>query len=186
MIRLRETSSLATNKPESDLYTGRGKLQTLMIVLVAGVLGNGSLAHSADMRVEQTTICAIVNHPSQFIGKTVEIRAQIWADHRYRDFFLMNESSSELNKVCRFLQASFTQKSGLSGQTAFGTFRGRIVKKLSRQASTLLGPEPKGLGIIFLVDQAFDIHLRRDYLSGPIPILQLYDRETATFVRPED
>jgi hypothetical protein len=162
------------------------KLQPLMIALVTGVLSNGPLAHSSDTKVEQTTVCNIANHPPDFIGKTIEIRAQIWADHRYRDFFWMNESSAPLAKVCRFLQASFTQESDLSGQTAFGTFRGKIVKKLSHQTSTLWGSEPKGLGIIFLVDQASDIHLRRDYLSGPIPQLQLYDRETATFVRPED
>jgi hypothetical protein len=162
------------------------KLQTLIIVLLAAVLGDGTPAHSAVMSVEQATICNIVNHPSDFIGKTVEIRAQIWADYRYRDFFWMNESSSQLNKVCRFLQASFTQESGLGGQTAFGTFRGRIVKKQSRQASTALGSEPKGLEIIFLVDQASDIRLRHDYLSGPVPRLQLYDTKTATFIRPED
>jgi hypothetical protein len=171
---------------QSRIYTGRVKLQLLMIALVTGVLSNGPVAHSADTKVEQTTVCNIVNHPSDFIGKTIEIRAQIWADHRYREFFWMNESSAPVAKVCRFLQASFTHESDLSGQTAFGTFRGRIVKKLSRQTSTLLGPEPKGLGIILLVDQASDIHLRRDYLSGPIPILQLYDQQTAAFVRPED
>jgi hypothetical protein len=38
---------------------------------------------------------------------------------------------------------------------------------------TLLGSGPKGLGIIFLVDRASDIHSRRDYLSGPIPRFQL-------------
>jgi hypothetical protein len=162
------------------------KFETLVIVLVAGVPSNGTIAHSADMKVEQTTVCDIVNHPSDFIGKTVEIRAQIWADYRYRDSFWMNESSTRLTKVCRFLQASFTQKSGLTDQTAFGTFRGKIVKKLPRQTSTLWGTEPKGLGIIFLVNQESDIHLRRGYLSGPIPPLQLYDRERATFVRPED
>jgi hypothetical protein len=162
------------------------KLQTLLIVLVTGILGHGTLAYSADMKVEKTTVCNIVNHPSHFIGKTVEIGAQIWADYRYGDFFWMNESSIQLDKVCRFLQASFAQGSDLSGQTAFGTFRGRIVKKLSRQTSTVLGSEPKELEIIFLVDQASDIHLRRDYLSGPIRTLQLYDRETAAFVRPKD
>lgn len=157
-----------------------------MFVLMTGLLGSGTLAHSADMKVEKTTVCNIVNHPSQFIGKTVEIRAQIWADYRYGNFFWMNESSIQLDKVCQFLQASFAQGSGLSGQTAFGTFRGRIVKKLPRQPSTLVSSEPKGLAIVFLVDQASNIHLRRDYLSGPIPMLQLYDRQTAAFVRPED
>ena len=149
-------------------------------------MGNGSVALSADMKVVQTTLCNIANHPAEFIGKTVEIRAQIWPDSRSRDFFWMNESSSQFNTVCRFLQATFTQKTDIYGQTAFGTFRGRIVKKQSRQASTVFGSEPKGLRIILLVDEASDIHLRRDYLNGPIPKLQLYDKKTATFVRPED
>ena len=39
--------------------------------------------------------------------------------------------------------------------------------------------------MIFLVDQQSDIYLRRDYLNGPIPMLQLYDQQTASFVRPE-
>jgi hypothetical protein len=39
---------------------------------------------------------------------------------------------------------------------------------------------------ISLVDRASDIHLKRDYLSGPIQTLQLYDWETAAFVRPKD
>jgi hypothetical protein len=161
------------------------KLQTLMIVIVTGVLGNGPLAHSADVKAEQTTVCNIVKHPSRFIGKTVEIRAQVWADYRYRNFFWMNESS-QLNRVCRFLEASFAPESDFEGQTAFGTFRGRIVKKLSRQTSTLLVPGQRGLGIIFLVNQSSDIHLRREYLSGPVPMLQLYDIETSAFVRPEN
>ena len=183
------TDGILKSSPQSTqnrTYTERVKLQMLTIVLLAGVLGDAAPVRSAAISVEQTTICNIVNHPTDFIGKTVEIRAQIWADYRYGDFFWMNESSSQFNKVCRFLQASLTRESGLGGQTAFGTFRGRIVKKQSRQASTVLGSKPKGLEIIFLVDQASDIHSRRDYLSGPVPRLQLYDAKTATFISPED
>jgi hypothetical protein len=157
-----------------------------MTVLLAGLMGNGTAAHSAGMKVERTTLCNIVSHPSDFIGKTVEIRAQIWADYRYPDFFWMNESASQFSTVCQFLQASFIQATDLSGQTAFGTFRGRIVKKQSRQAYTVFRSEPKGLRIILLVDKASDIYLRRDYSNGAIPRLQLYDTKTATFVRPVD
>jgi hypothetical protein len=184
----RRTPAKGKSRPqysESRTYTWRVKLQAPMIMLVAGVLSSG-LAHSADVKVQQTTVCDIVNHPSDFIGKTVEIRAQIWADYRNRDFFWMNESSSQFSKVCRFLPASFSQRSDLGGQTAFGTFRGRIVKKLAHRTSTPFGFEPKGLGIIFVVDQASDIHSRRVYLSGPVPNLQLYDRETGMFIRPMD
>ena len=149
-------------------------------------MGNGSVARSAEMKVVQTTLCNIENHPAEFIGKTVEIRAQLWPDSRSRDFFWMNESSGQFDTVCRFLQATFTEKTDLSGQTAFGTFRGRIVKRQSRQASTIFGSEAKELRIILLVDGASDIHLRRDYLNGPIPKLQLYDMKTAAFVRPEN
>ena len=148
-------------------------------------MSTGSVAHSAQMKVVQTTLCNIANHPADFIGKTVEIRAQVWPDSKSLDFFWMNESSSQFNTVCRFLPATFAQKTDLSGQTAFGTFRGKIVKKQSRQASTVFGSEP-GLRILLLVDEASDIHLRRDYLNGPIPKLQVYDKMTATFVRPED
>jgi hypothetical protein len=98
----------------------------------------------------------------------------------------MNESSPQFGTVCRFRQASFKVRSDLEDQTAFGTFRGRIVKRLYPQKSTLLAPDPKGLPLIFIVDQQSDVYLRRDYLNGPIPTLQLYDLQTASFVRPED
>ncbi|MGC1424367.1 MAG: hypothetical protein WA815_18575 [Terracidiphilus sp.] len=175
---------MITNQPEPD-YTGRVKLQTLMAVLLAGTISSGTVAHSADVIAEHTTLCNIVNHPSDFIGKTIEIRAHIWPDSNNKVFW-MNESSGQLNTVCPFLEAAFTQKTDLYGQTAFGTFRGRIVRKQSRQVLTSFGPEPKGPRIMLLVDEASDIYLRRDYLNGPIPKLQLYDKKTATFLRPED
>jgi hypothetical protein len=86
--------------------------------------------------------------------------------------------------VCPFLQASFDARSGLGGQQALGTFRSRIVKRLSPQKSSLLAPDPNGLSLVFLVDQLSDIYLKRDYLSGPVPKLQLYDQHTDGFVRP--
>ena len=43
-------------------------------------MGNERVAHSAHMKVMQTTLCNIANRPAEFIGKTVEIRAQIWPD----------------------------------------------------------------------------------------------------------
>ena len=162
------------------------KFRALTLALMIGIAASPAPAQSADMSAEQTTVCDIVNHPSQFIGKTIKVRAQIWPDYRYPNFFWMNESSAQFGTVCRFLQASFTTGSGLEGQTAFGTFRGRIVKKLYHQKSTLLVPDPKGPPLIFLVDQQSDIYMRRDYLNGPVPRLQLFDPQTASFVRPED
>jgi hypothetical protein len=132
----------------------------------------------------KTTVCDIVNHPSQFIDKTVEVRAQIWSDYRYSNLFWMNESSEQFGKVCSFLEASFKADSVLGGQQAFGTFRGRIVKRLSRQKSSLLAADPNGLQVIFLVERQSNIYLRRDYLGGPVPKLQLYDQQKASFVRP--
>jgi hypothetical protein len=161
-------------------------LRAVAVVLVIAIAGTFAPAQSATVSAEQTTVCDIVNHPSDFIGKTVEVRAQIWTDTRDPCFFWMNESSSQFGKVCRFLKASFLVGTDLAGQTAFGTFRGRIVKRLYRQKSTPLDPDPKGPQVIFLVDQQSDVYLRRDYLNGPIPILQLYDPQTASFVRPED
>jgi hypothetical protein len=155
-----------------------------MFVLVVGIMVSPVCAQSVDSGVAKTTVCDIVNHPSQFIDKTVEMRAQIWSDYRYSKFFWMNESSGQFGKACPFLQATFKADSGLGGQQAFGTFRGRIVKRLSRQKSSLVAPDPKGLQVIFLVDRQSDIYLRRDYLSGPVPKLQLYDQQAASFVRP--
>jgi hypothetical protein len=175
------TYCATTATTQIPFYTSRVKLHTWIIVLVTAALTNGTLACSAQARVERTTLCNIVNHPSDFIGKTVEIRAQIWGDDRSR--FWMNESSTQLDRVCRFLQATNVGMS--DGQTAFGTFRGRIIKNIPRVPSSLASPPPKGLGIIFIVDESSDIHLRRNYLSGPVPILQLYDRESGALIRPE-
>ena len=142
-------------------------LRALTLVLAIGTMANLALAESADVSAEQTTVCDIVNHPSRFIGKTVEVRAQIWPDVRNPNFFWMNESSPQFDKVCRFLQASFKIGSDLYGQTAFGTFRGRIVKRLYRQKSTLRSPIQKDRpGVIFLVDQQSDIYLGRDYVNA--------------------
>jgi hypothetical protein len=122
------------------------------------VLGSETLAHSADTKVEQTTVCNIVNFPWQFIGKAVEIRAQIWADDRYRNFFWMNESSIQLNRCA-------------------GSFRHRSHRKVvlaARQRSAPFAEESS---------RSFPV---KHPLSGPIPLLQLYDRQTAEFVRPEN
>ena len=156
----------------------------LIFGLFAGLMASPACAKSADSDVVKTTVCDIVNHPSQFTGKTVEIRAQVWPDSGSPDLQWMNESSVQSGKVCAFLEASFMPGSGLGGQQAFGTFRGRIVKKLSRQKSSMLTPDSSGPPVIFLVDQQSDIYMKRDYLNGPIPMLQLYDPQTATFVRP--
>jgi hypothetical protein len=173
---------LSNNNP---VYTLPMNYRALTLVLAAGITASPVCSQSADISVAKTTVCDIVNHPSQFIGKTVEVRAQIWPDYSYSNLYWLNESSVQFGKVCRFLQASFRTKSGLGGQRAFGTFRGRIIERLSRQKSSLVAPDPKGLPVIFLVDQQSDIYLRRDYLSGPTPILQLYNQQTGSLVRPE-
>jgi hypothetical protein len=160
------------------------KFNGLIFVLVAGTMASPACAQPTDGSAVKATVCDIVKHPSQFIGKTVEIRAQIWPDYRFPDFYWMNESSVQFSKVCPFLQASLMADSGLGRLQAFGTFRGRIVKRLSRQKSSLLAPDPNGLPVIFLVDQQSDIYLKRDYLNGPVRTLQLYDQQTASFVRP--
>jgi hypothetical protein len=157
------------------------KLKTLMLVLGTVMTASPVCAQSADISVAKATVCDIVNHPSQFIGKTVEVRAQIWPDERHPNLFWMNESSVQIGKACRFLQASFKGGTDLAGQHAFGTFRGRIVKRLSNQNPALLAKD----SVIFLVDQQSDVYLRRDYLNGPIPLLQLYDLQTSSIIRPQ-
>jgi hypothetical protein len=102
-------------------------------------------------------------------------------------FFWLNESSVQFGRVCPFLQASFKHDSDLGGQQAFGTFRGKIIKTskgFQRQKSSLLTSNPKGLLVIFLVDQQSDVYLRCEYLNGPVPMLQLYDQQAASFIRP--
>jgi hypothetical protein len=54
-----------------------------MLVLVAGITARQIYAKSPDVNIAKTKVCEIVNNPTQFLGKTVEIRAQIWPDYRY-------------------------------------------------------------------------------------------------------
>jgi hypothetical protein len=168
------------------IYTEAVKLCALAFAVVTGLGASVATCQSVSSRAERATVCDVVNHPSHFIGKTVEVRAQIWADSRHPGFFWMNKSSLPSGTACRFLWASLKDDgNNLGGATAFGTFRGRVVKKLW-QKSNLASPDPKGPQVVFLVDQVSDIYLKRDYLQGPVPLLQLYDRKTASFVRPED
>jgi hypothetical protein len=77
---------LSTNRNKGG-STGSVKFRASALVLAIGITVSPALAQSADMSTEQTTVCDIVNHPSQFIDKTVEVRAQIWPDSRYPNFF---------------------------------------------------------------------------------------------------
>ena len=123
----------------------------------------------------QATVCDLVNHPLQFKGKLIQVRAQIWSD--YRKFWL-NDSwagSMQIGKVCRWLPATFSHSTNLIGCSAFGTFTGRIVYESGRAKGRL--------GIRFVVDHESDIYNQK-IQNGVISAPQLYDRSSNTFVGP--
>jgi hypothetical protein len=123
---------------------------------------------------DRATVCEIAKHPSHFVGKRIELRARIWPDSNYAGRFWVNEPSMD-DGVCAFLRARFSFSTDLAGQTAFATFIGTIVPETVAHRKAP----------VFLIEAQSDVYLRRDYLNGPIPILQLYDVTTRSIVRPQ-
>src|SRR5215471_7159557 len=124
----------------------------------------------------QTTVCDLVDHPLQFNGKLIRVRAQIWSD--YNKFWL-NESaagSKQIGKVCRWLPAEFIRPTNLIGSSAFGTFTGRLVYESS---------SAKGRARLrFVVENESDIYSQK-IQNGMIVAQQLYDRSSNTLERPK-
>jgi hypothetical protein len=154
------------------------------VVLLVGMMSVCAIAQPAPKCAMQVTICDIVNHPLQFKGKLVQVRAQVWSDIYHDHQFWMNEASVDFEKVCYFLPAKFTAGTGLAGSAGFGTFIGRVV----------IDPVPFGFDVssrravrsrvMLVIEKQSDIYGLRDY-NGPIPILQLFDSRNNSFVRPQ-
>ncbi|HMH15567.1 MAG TPA: hypothetical protein VK578_20875 [Edaphobacter sp.] len=148
-------------------------------ILIIGIATVGALAQSTP--VTQTTVCDIVNNPLQFEGKLVQVRAHIWADTNDVRKFWMNEVTMRSGKVCRFLKTRIDGPTSFTGANGFGTFTGRLVREsvpLNFEASS---SKERG---VFIVEQESDVY-GLEYLNGPVPLLQLYDKQTDSFIKPE-
>jgi hypothetical protein len=161
------------------------KLPALALVLATATAAIHASAQSSQTP-EETTVCDIVNHPSQFIGKTVKVRAQIWRDVDHRGQFWLNESSIEVGKVCRFLPAGLDGPADLFGQTAFATFLGKVLSVSPIHQSQIASPTGSKSRISLVVEDLSDVHSEGGIQTGPIPILQLYDQQTASFIRTQN
>jgi hypothetical protein len=158
------------------------------IALMIGLIGVGSFAQSFAEKAVQATVCDIVNNPLQFKGRLVQVRAQVWPDIHDYDQIWMNESpvsSMQVGKACRFLPAKFKTPTELAGSAAFGTFTGRVIDNPAYFGSRIFPQTSKRSKVMLLIEQESDIYGKRDYLNGPIPILQLYDQQSGSFIRPQ-
>ncbi len=149
------------------------------VILIIGMATIGALAQSAP--VMQATVCDIVNNPLQFEGKLVRVRAEAWSDTYNDRQFWMNEVTMRSGKVCQFLRARFSGQAYLGGRSGFGTFTGRIVRE-----ATPLSLEASGnkVRLVFIVEQSSDVYVLQN-VNGLVPVLQLYDKQTGAFIKPE-
>ena len=131
--------------------------------------------------VVQATVCDIVNNPVQFEGKPVRVRAWVSLDIDHDHQFWMNEVTMRSGRVCQFLRTRFSGQASLGGSTGFGTFTGRIVRE-----ATPLNFEASGskVRLVFVVEQASDVYGLQD-LNGLVRPLQLYDKQTGAFIKPQ-
>jgi len=151
-------------------------MKAMSILLMVWLTCVCAAAQTELVSTVQTTVCDLVDHPLQFKGKLIRVRAQIWSD--YSKFWL-NESwagSMQIGKVCRWLPAEFTHPTNLVGSSAFGTFTGRLVYESGRAKGRVR--------VRFVVENESDIYSQK-IQNGQIVIPQLYDRSSNTFMRPD-
>ena len=148
-------------------------------ILVIGIATIGAPAQSTP--ITQATVCDIVNNPLQFEGKLVQVRAQIRSDiYRDRQFW-MNEVTMKSGNVCQFLKARINAPTSFAGANGFGTFTGRLVRESKPLNFEASGSKVK---LVFIVEQQSDAY-GIQYMNGPVPVLQLYDKQTGSFIKPE-
>ncbi len=160
-------------------------------ILIFGTTALGGLAQSVPGKhlgalmqpepVVQATVCDIVNNPLQFEGKLVRVRAEAWSDTGHDHQSWMNEVTMRSGKVCQFLHAWFSEQAYLGGSSGFGTFTGRIVREATPLSLDASGNKVR---LVFLVEQLSDVYGSQN-LNSLVPPLQLYDRRTGSFIKPE-
>ena len=153
--------------------------RTPCAILIVGMAAIGALAQSKP--VIQATVCDIVNHPLQFEGKRVRVRAEAWSDIFRDQQFWMNEVTMRSGKLCQFLRARFIGQAYLGGSSGFGTFTGRLVRESAPLSLDGRGSKER---LVFIVEKESDVDAIQ-YRTGPNPPLQLYDKQTGAFIKPE-
>jgi hypothetical protein len=148
------------------------------VVMIAGIVSGCTMAQHAPKTAIQATVCEIVNNPQEFRGKLVQVRAQFFDQQGQ---FWINEASLQFDKVCHFLAARFRPDTFPGGSRGFGTFIGVVVNDPPPLNSPLRGKDGR---LVFLVEKVSDIYRPQDN-NGPLPVLQLYDNQSGSFVRPQ-
>jgi hypothetical protein len=132
--------------------------------------------------IPAVTVCDIVNNPLQFKDRLVVVRGKIWSDLQKRDEFRVNQAS--FGKVCRSLPAKFRGPTDLAGETAFGTFTGRVVVETSVSSSNLLVGRGTQSKMFFIIEQVSDVHGRQLWNGRPVRVQRLYDSQSGSSIRP--
>lgn len=160
-------------------------------ILIFGTTASGTLAQSVPGMhlgallqpepVMQATVCDIVNNPGRFEATWVRIRAQIWSDTVSAQQFWMNEVTMRSGKVCEFLRTRISGPTRFAGANGFGTFTGRLVRESAPLSIEGRGSKER---LVFIVEKESDVY-GIQYRGGPNPPLQLYDKQTAAFIKPD-
>jgi hypothetical protein len=141
-----------------------------------------SLSTSSAELIPVVTVCDIVNNPGQFKDKLVMVRGQIWSDMQNRDQFWVNQAS--FGKVCRSLPAKIQGPTDLAGNSALGTFTGRVVVGTAVSSSNLLVGRGTRSKMFFVIEKLSDVRDQQVW-NGPVLIQRLYDGQSGSFVRPD-
>jgi hypothetical protein len=158
----------------------------LFAVVVLGMALRCSVAQSSPKgavdSIPVVTVCDIVNNPGQFKGKLVMVRGQIWSDLQKRDQFWVNQAS--FGKVCRSLRAKLRGPTDLAGDSALGTFTGRVVVDTAVSSSSLLVGRGTQSKMFFVIEKLSDLRDQQVW-NGLVPMQRLYDSGNGSFIRPE-
>ncbi len=133
-------------------------------------------------------LTALANNPVQFIGKLVQVRAQIRPDAVTVNGYWLNGSTTFLGgeaSTCRFIPASFIRPNGLYGHTYFGTFTGRVVRNNQAVDPLHAWRLSRGTVVMLVIESQEDVHGEKDYMNGLVRRPQIYDRRSHSFITPE-
>ncbi len=157
-----------------------------VVVVAVGMAVRCAVAQSsprgAAELIRVVTVCDIVNNPGQFKDMLVSVRGRIWSSLQNPKQFWVNQAS--FGKVCRSLTAKLRGPDDLAGDSALGTFTGRVVVETAVSSSNLLEGRGTRSKIFFVMEKLSDLH-DQEVWNGPVPVQRLFDSQSGSFVRPE-
>jgi len=157
-----------------------------VVVVALGIAIHCAFAQSSPKSavdlIPVVTVCDIVNNPGQFKDKLVRVRGQIWSDLQNRNQFWVNQAS--FGKVCRSLPAKLQGPTPLAGDSALGSFTGKVVVETAVSSSNLLVGRGTQSKMFFVIEKLSDVRDEQVW-NGLVPVKRLYDSQSGSFIRPE-